>query len=369
MIKANVARRAILCVLFLPLLAGDCSFAGLIPTSTKPTTQIGLVAPFEGRYRDLGYEVLYAVKLALRQRNAAGGVAGYLVELVALNDGDIPEESAFQVRKLALDAGVMGVVGPFSEMTLAAAASLYRDLGLPAVTLATCPPAGYEGVFCFAAGADALAQALIQRIPPGAEVALLRAQQQALGDQLVPAARRVIEGPWDAGELVWRLDKGRPRPPGLYLYDGDVLGAADLLIEMRKLGVDTPLWGGPSLAREQLPLVARDALADACYVMTAPPAADLAPDSAFVTGYRELAGMSPGPWAALAYDATTALLDALERAIQADGQPSRQGVSRQLSGAGAVDGQPAFVQGQRQRVQTVFYCYDPGEGYPGHIAE
>ena len=99
--------------------------------------KIGLVAPFEGRYRSLGYEVLYAVKWAVRQRNQAGGVAGYMVELVALDDGDDPASSAFQARKFDVDADVMGVVGPFSEATVAAAAPVYHELGLAMVFTGT----------------------------------------------------------------------------------------------------------------------------------------------------------------------------------------------------------------------------------------
>src|SRR5437773_8430394 len=48
---------------------------------TRPIVKIGLVAPFEGRYRDVGYEVIYAVRLAVREANASGGVAGFAVEL------------------------------------------------------------------------------------------------------------------------------------------------------------------------------------------------------------------------------------------------------------------------------------------------
>ncbi len=71
------------------LLLSSCAFPG----SVKPTVKIGLSAPFEGLYRDLGYEVLYATRLAVRERNAAGGVAGrYLVELVALNDFNEPRK-------------------------------------------------------------------------------------------------------------------------------------------------------------------------------------------------------------------------------------------------------------------------------------
>ena len=60
------------------------------PGSTDPLIKIGLVAPFEGQFRSRGYEVLYAVKLAIRECNESGGVGGYRVELVALDDGGDP---------------------------------------------------------------------------------------------------------------------------------------------------------------------------------------------------------------------------------------------------------------------------------------
>jgi len=61
--------------------------------STPPVVKIGLLAPFEERYRDDGYSALQAVRSALHERNAAGGVAGYQVALVALNDNGRPEEA------------------------------------------------------------------------------------------------------------------------------------------------------------------------------------------------------------------------------------------------------------------------------------
>jgi hypothetical protein len=104
-----------------------CSFPG----SVKPTVKIGLSAPFEGRYRDLGYEVLYSVRLAVEQRNNAGGVGKrYLVELVALNDFNEAEEAIVQARKMAVDAGVLGVLGGWSPETAAAVAPEYERLAL-----------------------------------------------------------------------------------------------------------------------------------------------------------------------------------------------------------------------------------------------
>jgi len=109
------------------LLLASCSFPG----SVKPTIKIGLSAPFEGLYRDLGYEALHAVRLAVRQRNESGGVGGrYLVELVALNDFNEPGEAVLQAREMAADPGVLGVLGGWSPETARSAAPEYRRLGL-----------------------------------------------------------------------------------------------------------------------------------------------------------------------------------------------------------------------------------------------
>jgi hypothetical protein len=113
------------------VLLAACSFPG----SVKPTVKVGLSAPFEGRYRDLGYEALYAVRLSVQQRNEAGGVGGrYWVELVALNDFNEPEDALVQARKMAVDHGVLGVLGGWSEETAVAVAPEYERLGIPFLT-------------------------------------------------------------------------------------------------------------------------------------------------------------------------------------------------------------------------------------------
>jgi ABC-type branched-subunit amino acid transport system substrate-binding protein len=147
-----------------------------------------------------------------------------------------------------------------------------------------------------------------------------------------------------------------------------VLSAVSLVVEMRAIGVNAPFWGGPSLARTQLPQIARDAVQDACYAMTKPTRADLTPGSPFTSGYRGLAGNDPGPWAALAYDGAELLLSALEREIvDSGGKPSRAGVQRQLNESQESDGMPVFENGQRRLAEVRLYCYSAGEGYPGHI--
>jgi ABC-type branched-subunit amino acid transport system substrate-binding protein len=101
------------------------------PASTAPTIRIGLVAPFEGHGREIGYDVIYSTRLAVRERNQAGGVAGYRVDLVALDDSGDPELAVRAAQSLVIDPLVMGATGHWSDATTAAARPVYAESGLP----------------------------------------------------------------------------------------------------------------------------------------------------------------------------------------------------------------------------------------------
>jgi ABC-type branched-subunit amino acid transport system substrate-binding protein len=106
------------------LLALGC-FLAACSASTAPVVKIGLVAPFEGRFRAVGYEAIYAARLAIREINSTGGVNGFRVELFALDDGGDPGMAVEQARKLAIDPQVVAVVGHFRPDTTSAAIDGY----------------------------------------------------------------------------------------------------------------------------------------------------------------------------------------------------------------------------------------------------
>ncbi|MCI0397820.1 MAG: ABC transporter substrate-binding protein [Chloroflexi bacterium] len=109
--------------------------------SVEPVVKIGLVAPFEGQHRPVGYDVIYSVRLAVRQVNGAGGVGRYRVGLVALDDSGDPELAADVATALAIDPAVMVVVGHWLTETTAAAGPVYTAAGLPFIATAG-PPFG-----------------------------------------------------------------------------------------------------------------------------------------------------------------------------------------------------------------------------------
>lgn len=112
--------------------------------SVPPVVKIGLVAPFEGQYRPIGYDVIYSARLAVRQINAAGGAAGYRLALVALDDSGAPDLAAAAAASLAIDPGVVAVLGHWRPETTAAAWPIYKQYHLPLVATGRPPLATYD---------------------------------------------------------------------------------------------------------------------------------------------------------------------------------------------------------------------------------
>lgn len=107
--------------------------------SVDPVVKIGLVAPFEGEHRAIGYDVIYSARLAVRQINQAGGIGGYRVALVALEDAGDPELARQAAQSLAIDPQVVAVVGHWLPQTTAVAAPIYAQAGLPFIPMGQAP--------------------------------------------------------------------------------------------------------------------------------------------------------------------------------------------------------------------------------------
>jgi len=95
--------------------------------SVAPVVKVGLVAPFEGRHRDIGYDVLYSARLAVREINAAGGIGGTRIALVALDDGGNPENAEATANSLLIDQNVVAVVGHWLPETTETAVPIYTE--------------------------------------------------------------------------------------------------------------------------------------------------------------------------------------------------------------------------------------------------
>lgn len=66
--------------------------------------KIALLAPFEGQYRDLGYNALYAVRLALAETDIEN------VQLLPVDDGGDLSSTNSRIRALNLDSAVVAII-------------------------------------------------------------------------------------------------------------------------------------------------------------------------------------------------------------------------------------------------------------------
>jgi ABC-type branched-subunit amino acid transport system substrate-binding protein len=115
-----------------------------MPGDAAPIVKIGVIAPFEGAGRPLGYAVLPAIKAAAAEANAGGALGQYKVLVVAFNDDLHGPAAAAQAQALAQDPEVLAVVGPWTAETAAAAAPILAEAGIPVLvaTGTSIPPPG-----------------------------------------------------------------------------------------------------------------------------------------------------------------------------------------------------------------------------------
>jgi branched-chain amino acid transport system substrate-binding protein len=358
-----------LCVLLL-LAVGGCT----VSSSTKPIVKVGLVAPFEGLYRPLGYEVLYAVKLAIRERNASGGVAGYMVELVALNDDNEPAVAAQRAREMAVDPDVVGVIGHFSSPTTLAALEEYRRAGLALVTSAAAANAvtdgGYPNVYRVCAPNDRLGQEAVRYAVTelGAEqMAIILHGQEDLAEAFALTAadlEATVVSYVGADQVDW-LAQMVAQDPDLIFFTGDATEGADLIVQARQKGVDALFMGGCDWGSLKLVQIGGATVEGALYGTSAPSLEEIGGTDEFVASYEALAGQPPGPQAIMAYDATGVFLEAVARAIIAEGKPDRATVVAQLAETNfeGLTGPIAF-DARGDRLNPVIYIHKVEAGNP-----
>jgi ABC-type branched-subunit amino acid transport system substrate-binding protein len=122
------------CISFFLILLTGCQ-------RVAPVLKIALVGPFEGAHRAIGYDVIYAARLAVREINQEGGIGGYRISLVSLDDSGDPELARAVAESQVIDPAVVAVVGHWLPETTAAAKPIYASAGLPFLATGE-PPLG-----------------------------------------------------------------------------------------------------------------------------------------------------------------------------------------------------------------------------------
>lgn len=354
----ELAKKAVLFavpIILLLALAGGGLLVAVSAAGAPPTVKIGLVAPFEGEFRSTGYDVLFAVKLAVQERNREG-LAGHRVELVALNDFNDPAEARRQAAALVSDPGIVGVIGHQTAAATAAALPVYRQAQLAVVVpwsadaAAITESPGVVSVAATPAEIQARLQKILAEMGLSAPVILTGA-----GNPSLPAASTVADA---------------------IVLQTDPVSAGTILPALHAAGNARPTFGLETTVGRQLVQVAGPAADGLVWLSPGPAAADLPGTESFVQNYQAIAGYPPGPRAVLAYDAAHTLLDAVEQTMnlrkkwyntrlsRADVQNTMVHVQRQ-----GLSGDVSFTNLGLRASAPVWVYQISAMNYPGNVID
>ncbi|MCL5959482.1 MAG: ABC transporter substrate-binding protein [Chloroflexi bacterium] len=129
-----------------PATGAPASTPAASPAAAKPTgnpIKVGYMAPFTGRMANNGLLQQTALKLALEDINAAGGINGNPLEVVTFDSPFDPQQSVTGIRKLAEQDKVFAIVGPYSSAEAEAVAHIANQLQVPLISTT----AAKDGIF------------------------------------------------------------------------------------------------------------------------------------------------------------------------------------------------------------------------------
>ncbi len=287
---------------------------GCFPPRVPSVVKVGLVAPFEGRHRAVGYDAVYAARLAIREIDGAGGIGDWRLELVAYDDRGDPELAARIAENLVIDPDVLIVIGHYRPETIAAAAPIYAAAELSFIVLGGWGPP---------------APSTWNLMPPPETLAWA---MMTAGAEACPDAESLAL--WDGGPAAETLAAELDSALSSADYDDEVdivlsllppVASAERLVDWRAAGWRGEIVGAWDLAHPGFEAVAGQAGLGSYFVTPYPFPQDLEGIGPWIAAYEDLGPHvpTPGPYALPTYDAVYLVAEAVVAAVQEGVVPDR----------------------------------------------
>jgi branched-chain amino acid transport system substrate-binding protein len=140
----TVTRRPVgIAALFLAFAAVACVEERNAPaaggSSDQEVVRIGLIAPFSGTAASIGRNMREGVTIAVDELNAAGGVLGRQIEVVARDNQFEPSRTSQIAREMIDQDGVSLIIGPPGTTSYLAIDDLVRQEGMVTMPIVTGP--------------------------------------------------------------------------------------------------------------------------------------------------------------------------------------------------------------------------------------
>jgi branched-chain amino acid transport system substrate-binding protein len=289
-----------------------------------------------GSEATFGVSTDQGIRLAMEERNAAGGVNGRPIDVITYDNQGKPQETVTVVTRLIQQDKVAALLGEVASSRSLAAAPIAQRNAVPMVSPSSTNPdvtaigdmisrvcfidpfQGYVGA-TFARENLKLSRAATLYNRAQAYSAGLNTNFKEAFTKL--GGEVVIEQAYGDGDndFAAQLTAIREKNPEFIYVPGYYTEVVNIARQARRLGITVPLIGGDGWDSEEL-RNAGDAL-DGSFFSNHYSHEDTRPEvQAFVKKYQEKFGKVPDGLAALGYDAARLLLDAMDRAPTLSGR-------------------------------------------------
>ncbi len=304
----------------------------VLPVRAADPIKIGQYGAFTGKEAAFGVSARKGVIMAVEELNAAGGVLGRPLELLTEDNQSKQGESATIVKKFINRDKVVAVLGGNASSNSLEAAPVCQTARIPMIAISSTNPRvtelgdcifrvcfidPFQGAVLAKFARDSLQVqrvAILTSINAPYSVGLSRVFRErfvAWGGTVV-ADQKYNEGDKDFRAQLTAIKAAHP--DGI-LASGYYTEAALLCRQARALGLDIPIFGGDGWEAPQLVEIGGTAV-EGTYYSSSYTSESTAPEvQAFVKRFQaRWEGETPDSIAALGYDATRLLADALTRA-------------------------------------------------------
>ncbi len=343
------------------------------PAPAAGTIKIGALYGITGGMSSIDAPGLNGMKLAVKEINAAGGVLGQQIELIAV-DGKTDQTTTTNAASELINVHKVVVIGGLNDSTFALAAGpIAQQAGIPFVTAGATLPSLPEqiGDFFFMApfGDDAQAFAIADYAIDDlkAKTAYMLVDQAYDFTTALAAffkqrftekgGQIVLEDIYRSGDTDFSAQIAKVQalnPPPDVLFISAIPNEAGITTrQFREAGLQMPIISGDGF---DTPLIAEVAgeLADEVFFSTHVALDNVDPKvQKFVTAYTQEYGKAPeNAFAVLGYDTLNLIADAIKRAGSADPTAIRDALAA-TQGFPAVTGQITYAPGQRKPNKSV----------------
>ncbi len=319
----------------------------------EDTLKLGMFASLTGREASFGQTNHRGAVFAVEEINAAGGVLGRRLELIAEDTRSLQGEAATATKKLVARDKVVAVVSGTGSSAALEAAPICQTAGVPLMAAtATNPRVTEAGDYIFrACFIDPFQGTALAKFARGTlkakRVALLVSSNNAYSVGLAKYFRQrftadggevVAETKYNEGDKDFRaqLTAIKAAGPDAIFGSGNYTEGALICVQARQLGLTVPLFGGDTWDTPALIEIAGKSVEGACFT------GHFSPDSTdpvvqgFVRRFRARWGEPPDTGTSLGYEAVQLLADAIRRAGSTDGARIRDALATTKGFAGVT---------------------------------